>query len=118
MKAFMSIATEIDADLTDNEITNLRNETIVGKIKVREYDGPNPERDLEIRVGEVEFNEYLGLESFPKEGFEKITKYVVILTELGYENLVKRDGVVDRPGIFAKVTVSRMKYQPKPLNTS
>ncbi len=118
MKASLGGSTEIDVELADEEISRLRNETLIGKITVREMNVPNQIRDLEVKIRNLATgaNEFIGLESFPTHAdFENITKYVVTLTELGYEWLI-RGGAVDREGI-AKISVLRDKYPPKPLNT-
>ena len=109
MKASMSTSTEIDVDLTYEEIFKIFNESIKGKIKVREYNGPNPVRDLEIVVGEMSTtrNEFLELKYVPDCDFENLTGYVITISQLGYESLKEKGSVIDRPSLGVKVNIRR-----------
>ena len=109
MKARSSIQTEIDVELTTEEISGLEKEVLSGKLQIRNDSGILLHlRDIELLIGQIKFNTYIDLQSFPeKADFLNIIKYIIILSESGYR-ILKRDGfVIDRINESGKVAIYR-----------
>lgn len=113
MNVSSSLDSEIDIELTDEEISALQKGVVRGVLKVR---GVKPHkifgaRNVEILVGRINESSlalYIEQRTFPLHaGFEDIEKYGFILSSEGYEILKEKGRVVGRTGGPGKVCIYR-----------
>jgi len=118
MKASSSLDSEIEIELTDEEVSALQRGIVRGALKVRS-EKPNQvfgTRDVEILVGIINKDSpalYISLKTFPQHTcIEGIKKYGFILSPDGYEILKEKGKVVDRPDSFGpcKVSIHKTNY--------
>ncbi|MBI2564386.1 hypothetical protein HYV79_00145 [Candidatus Woesearchaeota archaeon] len=100
MKASISLGLEIGIDLCVDELSMLEHETLKGTAKVRELPAElNPMREIELFLGRLQNNLFVEMESLPKGAcFEAITKYLIIISQEGYQMLKDRGQTCDRIG--------------------
>ncbi|MBI2110081.1 hypothetical protein HYT58_02840 [Candidatus Woesearchaeota archaeon] len=97
MRVSISIGSEIDIDLTNEELSRLERETLRGEGVIRELPNGNRSRRIELLLGEMKSNLFVEAKSYPEKAcFESITRYVVSVSRRGYGLLKEKGAVCDR----------------------
>ena len=108
MKARISLSSEIDIDLSIDELSRLEQETLKGAANVRELPKEcNPLREIELCIRELQSGLIVEMKTFPKNAcFEEIRKYIIIVSQDGYEMLKSKGRTCGRIGIgLCKVNI-------------
>lgn len=107
MKASISLGLEIDIDLSVDELCRLEQEPLKGIAKVCELpEELNPVREIELSLRELQSNLFVELEALPENAyFEEITKYLIIISQYGYEMLKIKGSTGDRTGGPSRVDI-------------
>lgn len=114
IKAYLSSGSEMEINLSPEAISDLEKETLKGRVKLFDnLEGTRQfkDRDLEIKVGLLEFNLFVESKSYPSHAdFEKIEGYSVTLSPEGYEMLKRSGATGDRTRVPGRVDISRSEY--------
>ena len=107
MKASISISSEMDITLDEQELSKLEQQALSCIAQIRELPPElNQRRSIGLSIKPTRFNLYLELESFPNScSFEKIRGYQIIISSEGYGLLKKNKAVCDRTGGPSRVNI-------------
>ena len=113
MKA-SSVGWELFIELSEQEISMLEKEIVKGEIKVYDLDKKLGNFPLELKICDIDKNQlYVELQTIPKRVYiDKIEKYIVKISQDGYEKLIEYGQTGDRmysnPG--CKVIVKTIRH--------
>jgi len=93
-----AVCWELSIELSEEEIKSLFNNSLDGKIRVYDRNEKLGDKDLQIRVGEINNHQINAeLRTIPEKVYiDSVIKYTVILSKDGYDDLIRNGSTGDR----------------------